>query len=72
MAPWPLPRIVGRVDHVNTPQTEKEIEAFRRSLERGVPFGDADWTDEIIRKFDLLATVRPRGHPRKKKFLTPF
>jgi hypothetical protein len=38
MGPLALPR--RSLQHVQRPQTEAELEALRRSLVRGSPFGD--------------------------------
>jgi putative transposase len=39
LAPGPVPLPDGWVAHVNAPQTEAELEAVRRSVQRGCPFG---------------------------------
>jgi len=40
LAAWPLPRWPGWVEHVNGPQTEAELAALRRCVQRGSPFGE--------------------------------
>lgn len=65
LSAWPLPRQAGWVDHVNAPQTEAEVAAMQRSMERGSPLGSASWTNRAIRRLDLESTVRPRGRPKK-------
>lgn len=65
LAAWPLPRRPSWVDHVNEPQSEGELEAIRRSIQRGRPFGDDTWTDRIARRLGLESTLRPRGRPKK-------
>ena len=65
LAAWPLPRKPGWVDHVNSPKTEAELKALRRSVKRGQPFGDESWSERMIRRFGLESTQRPRGRPRK-------
>jgi putative transposase len=62
---WPLPRKPGWVDHVNTPLTEAELDAVRRSIDRGRPFGHSTWFDRTILRLGLESTVRPRGRPKK-------
>ena len=64
LAPWPMPRQASWIDHVNAPQTEAELMAIRRSVQRGVPFGDEDWTERAVQKLGLETTLRPRGRPR--------
>ena len=34
--------------HVNMPQTEAELDAFREAMRNGTPFGDEDWKQEIM------------------------
>jgi len=65
LAAWPLPRRPGWIEHVNTPQHESEVEAIRRSIQRGNPYGDESWSDRAVRKLGLETTLRPRGRPRK-------
>jgi REP-associated tyrosine transposase len=64
LASWPLPRKPSWVDHVNTPLTESELAAVRRSMLRGNPFGDGDWCDKTVQHLGLETTLRPRGRPR--------
>jgi len=65
LAAWPLPRKAGWTDHVKRPQTEVELKALRRSVQRGRPFGDEPWTERIVQRLALETTFRPRGRPRK-------
>jgi putative transposase len=65
LSAWPLPRAPGWLAHVNSPQTEGELAALRRCVDRGSPFGSDVWTERTIRRLDLESTIRPRGRPRK-------
>jgi REP-associated tyrosine transposase len=65
LSAWPLPRKPSWVDHVNAPQTEAELQAVRRSVARGCPFGSATWSDRTARRLGLETTLRPRGRPKK-------
>ncbi len=67
LAGWPVRRTARWVDYVNEPQTDAELAAIRRSIERGRPFGSAEWTEQIVRRLGLEATQRPRGRPRKPR-----
>jgi putative transposase len=67
LAPWPLARRPGWVDHVNEPLTEAELEAIRKSVNRQCPFGDSPWVDRAVRRLGLESTMRPQGRPRKPK-----
>ena len=52
---------------VNRPQRQKELEALRRCVARGRPFGGEVWVGRTARRLGLLSTLRPRGRPRKDK-----
>jgi hypothetical protein len=56
LASWPLPRKPSWADHVNTPLTENELAAVRRSMLRGNPFGDGDWCDKTDQRLGLETT----------------
>ena len=66
LAAWPLPRQAGWIEHVNAPQTELELLAVRRSVQRGMPFGDEGWTQRAVRRLGLESTLRPRGRPKTR------
>jgi putative transposase len=50
---------------VNRPQTEAEIAAVRRSIERGTPLGGERWQQRTAERLGLEQTLHPRGRPRK-------
>jgi putative transposase len=58
-----LPR--GWTAYVNEAQTAAELDALRRSVNRGFPFGEADWA--TAKAAALGFSARPRGRPRLKK-----
>ncbi|HUT14427.1 MAG TPA: hypothetical protein VMY42_28335 [Thermoguttaceae bacterium] len=60
--PLPMPR--RWPEHVQTPQTEAELESLRRSVLRGAPFGEASWQERTAKRLNLQSTLRPRGRPR--------
>ena len=59
----PLPR--NWRSWVNKPDTEAELLATRNSVQRGLPFGDEQWTRTSAIRLGLESTTRPRGRPRK-------
>lgn len=65
LSTWPVPRPADWPRFVNRPQTEGELEAVRKSIARGIPFGGPRWTKRTIEQLGLEATVRPRGRPKK-------
>ncbi len=62
---WPVEPPRNRVQLVNKAQTEDEVEAIRKAIKRGRPFGDEDWTAVTVARLALQSTVRPRGRPPK-------
>lgn len=66
LARWPLPRPRNWVEHVNTTQSEAELESLRRAIRRNSPFGDSAWQQTTAKRLGLQATLRPRGRPRKQ------
>jgi len=67
LSPWPLPVPSDWIEHVNSPQTEAELEALRRSVQRGCPFGSSAWQVQMASRLGLSHTLRPRGRPRKAR-----
>ena len=62
------PRASGRqrrwAEMVHRPLDESMIGAVRRSIETGLPYGDATWVKKLATKLDLNLTIRPRGRPQ--------
>jgi len=71
LSKWPIPRLRDWLSRVNAALTEKELDAMRTSVNRGRPFGDETWTDEIAERHGLWYTMRPVGRPRKKQSPQP-
>ncbi len=63
LAPWPVARPRNWAALVNAPQTEAEVEAIRRSVNRGQPFGDEAWVKKCAARLGLEFTLRRRGRP---------
>ena len=66
LSPWPCARESRWRDRVNAALSEREIQAVRRSVNRGCPFGDDRWVDTVVRRLGLESTQRHRGRPRKE------
>ena len=64
---WPLPMPADWQERVNEPETEAELEALRRSVNRGQPFGSGIWQGRTAKELDLEHTFRAPGRPKKKK-----
>ncbi len=67
LSDWPLPRPSDWLQIVNQPQSEAELDAFRRAVRRGCPFGSAVWTAETAKQLKIDSTLHPLGRPRKEK-----
>ena len=67
LSPWPLTLSRDWAAHVNKPQSDAEVEALRRSVLRGRPYGDEAWEASTAKKLGLEFTLRDRGRPRKQQ-----
>jgi len=47
------------------------LQALRRSVSRGRPYGSEVWVQEVVQRLGLQATIRPRGRPRKRPPAVP-
>jgi putative transposase len=61
----PVSRPENWLDWVNRPVTAGELEALRRSVNRGTPYGQPSWMEAVAKRLGLEFTLRPRGRPRK-------
>lgn len=66
LSAWPLEIPSDWVKEVNRPQTEAELEALRRSVQRGQPYGEEGWAKRVAVRLGLESTLRARGRPRKQ------
>src|SRR5713226_687587 len=65
--PGPVALATDWLQLVNESQTEAELEAMRRSVARGRPYGSDGWVQAVVQRLGLQSTVRPRGRPRKQQ-----
>jgi putative transposase len=65
---WPEKRPVMKawLEYVNGVETEAELAALQRSVQRGAPYGDEAWTERTAKRLGLESALRPRGRPRKE------
>jgi putative transposase len=63
LAEWPTPRPSDWVTHVNAPQTEGELQAFRTAVRRGEPFGGEEWRQAMVE----VSTQGRRGRPPRAR-----
>jgi putative transposase len=62
--PVELPKDWGK--RVNRAESQAEVDALRKCITRGSPYGDEGWVKRTAKKLGLETTLRPRGRPRKK------
>ncbi len=67
LSAWPIERPRNWLDYVNRPQSPPEVDALRRCVQRGTPFGSDLWVKRSATRLDLHSALRPRGRPRLKK-----
>jgi putative transposase len=65
LAPWPVERRRNWLSWVNAPQSAAELEALRRSVRRGQPYGSGVWVQETAKMMQLNSTLRAPGRPAK-------
>jgi putative transposase len=65
MAIWPVEQPIDWLTWVNQPQTQSEVEAQRRSVHKGKPFGDSQWQDSTTKALGLESSHRKPGRPKR-------
>jgi hypothetical protein len=63
LAPWPSEVPHDWLARVNRPDNEKELEALRRSVQRGRPNGTTAWQKRITKLLGLESAYRSPGRP---------
>lgn len=65
--PGPLARPPDWCGWVNQPVNQVELDALRRCVNRGTPWGNPHWAEQTATRLGLEATLRPRGRPPRPK-----
>ncbi len=65
LAAGPVPRPRDWLGWVNAAVTAAEVEAVRKCIVRGAPFGGGAWAARTAKELGLESTLRPRGRPKK-------
>ncbi len=63
---WPVAMPSDWLRRVNRALRPAELDAMRRSVTRGQPYGSEHWIRYAANRLGLESTLRPRGRPRKK------
>ena len=66
LSAWPLSCPDDWVERFNAAQSAAELEAIRRSIQRGRPYGQEGWAEQTARRLRLGQSLRPLGRPRKR------
>jgi putative transposase len=66
LSPWPIDMPRDWLRRVNSAESKCELEALRRCVNRGQPFGSETWVERMTKRFGLELAFRPRGRPRKE------
>jgi putative transposase len=64
--PWPVPRPSDWLERVNQPAPSADLGRLRRCAQRGTPFGEETWVEDVSKRLGLQSTLRPRGRPNKR------
>ncbi len=63
LAEWPVAMPGNWNSVVNAEEDERELDSLRRSVQRGRPFGLAEWQRRIAKLLGLESTYRSPGRP---------
>jgi putative transposase len=60
---WPVAPPADWVERVNRADNGKELEALRRSVQRGRPYGAPEWQRQVAKRLGLESAYRSAGRP---------
>lgn len=63
---WPMERLADWLDWVNEGETHEQLNTMRRSVIKGQPYGSEPWVERMVTRWNLGATLRGRGRPKKE------
>ena len=63
---WPILRPSEWTKLVNQPQSQTEILALKKALQKGTPFGSKEWQERIAEDLGLQKSLRPQGRPKSE------
>ncbi len=63
----PLPRPANWSEWVNEAEPPGQLAALRHSVNRGTPWGGADWARRTAARLGIESSLHPRGRPTKKR-----
>jgi putative transposase len=62
----PMEQPVDWLDWVNEGEPHEQVHAVRRSVTKGQPYGSEPWIAQMVTQWNLGATLRDRGRPKKE------
>jgi hypothetical protein len=62
---WNFPAHIEKTEEIAYGWSAAELEALRRCMRRGEPFGGRAWVAQMAAALGLSSLLRPRGRPRK-------
>ncbi|MCE5266347.1 MAG: transposase [Planctomycetaceae bacterium] len=63
LAAWPVELPHDWLELVNRADNEQELDALRRSVQRGRPYGTTEWQERIAKLLGLQSAYRSPGRP---------
>ena len=67
LSSWPVEPSRSWTAFVNRAETDAELAALRRSVQRGAPYGEASWQRRTAVRLKLESSLRDPWRPRKVK-----
>jgi putative transposase len=64
---WPMARPRDWCNWVNESEPTEQLSMVRQSLLKGQPYGSARWVEQMVTQWNLGATLRGRGRPKKEE-----
>jgi len=67
LSEWPVQTTKHYLTWVNTLLKDEgeKLKNIRHSIQKGKPFGNDSWVKTIVKKLNILSTLRKRGRPKK-------
>ncbi|USN87567.1 MAG: transposase [Candidatus Nomurabacteria bacterium] len=61
---WPISIPRDYLNLLNKPMNESEEEALEKSEERSIPFGEEEWVNRKVKKYEIEQVLRGVGRPK--------
>jgi len=66
LADLPIELPSDHLSVVNTLPNEEQIASVRRCVNKSMPYGSEDWTDEMVGTYNMQSTTREPGRPKTR------